>query len=87
MAGIDKICGTEAQLIEFREWLKANKPEYLDYVNDPDNDFYWKPEKETDLVSISNFPEQADIWLYKNCPIKFVTDRIHEQYDGDPATA
>ena len=41
MAGIDKICGTEKQLIEFRKWLKENKPEYLDMVNDPENEFYF----------------------------------------------
>ena len=84
MAGIDKICGTEKQLIEFRKWLKENKPEYLDMVNDPENEFYFKPDGENDLVSISNFSEEADKWLYLNCTILFVVERIHEQYDGDP---
>jgi hypothetical protein len=84
VAGIDKIYGTEGQLVEFREWLEANKPEFLDMVNDPSCEFYRKPHDESDLISISNFTEEADIWLYNNCPIKFVTDRISEQYDGNP---
>lgn len=30
---------------------------------------------------ISNFPEAIDKWLLKKCPIKWVTDRIKEQYN------
>jgi len=30
---------------------------------------------------ISNFPEKIDMWLLKNCPLKWVTDEIKEQYD------
>ena len=82
MAGIDKIYGTEQQLIELRAWLKKNKPEYLKYTNDPDSDNY---NKSADIVQISNFPEEADVWLYKHCPIKHITDSIHEQYNGDPS--
>jgi len=87
MAGIDKICGTEKQLKEFRAWLSKNKPEYLCSVNDPDAEFYWEPKHKEDLVTISNFPEEADKWLYKNCPLTFITGRIHEQYGGDPNEA
>ncbi len=89
MAGIDKIYGTGKQLLEFRAWLKENKPEYLDMVNDPDHEYYhiYRPDNENGIISISNFSEDADKWLYVNCPILFVVERIHEQYDGDPNEA
>lgn len=83
MAGIDKIYGTLDQLFEFRKWLHENKREYLVYVTDPSQDiaYYRKHFKE---VVISNFPEKADKWLYKHCPLQFVKKRIGAQYGGKP---
>ena len=34
-------------------------------------------------VPIWNTPEMVDKYLYKNCPLKFVQDRLKDQY-GDP---
>ncbi len=84
MAGIDKIYGTERQLFELRGWLQKKDSELLDYVADPDDKWYIKHDDETTEFSIANFPEDVDKWLYKHCPLKFVTERIHEQYGGDP---
>ena len=33
-----------------------------------------------DARPISNFPEEVNKWLLKVCPLKWVTDRIKEQY-------
>ena len=70
MAGIDKIYGTDKQYEEFYGWAKENRPEILKY-------FY---PREGGSGPITNLPEKEDMWLLKNCPIKFVVDRIKEQY-------
>lgn len=31
-------------------------------------------------IPMTNFPCKIDIWLIKHCPIKFVRDRLREQY-------
>ena len=83
MAGIDKIVGTQEQLLEFRAWLEVHNPDILEMVAPVEHDWLGRNPK-TAKRTISNFPVWADKWLYKHCPIKFITDRIHEQYDGDP---
>jgi len=30
---------------------------------------------------ITNLDEEDDMWLLKNCPLTFVTDRIKDQYN------
>lgn len=75
MAGIDKIYGSKTQLKNLRDWLTKNKPEYLRYVTILSD----IPENEK-VFAISNFPKEADLWLYLNCPIKTITDRIAFQY-------
>lgn len=79
MAGIDKIYGNKAQYKEFRKWLKRNKPEAVNYLYPP-----WPKERSIakEDMPISNFPKNIDMWLFENCPIKFVTDRIKEQYQS-----
>ena len=90
MAGIDKIYGTYDQLIELKEWLGANETEIEcvtgwdgdDIVESvlPSNYIYGGREFEG-AIAISNFPPEIDNWLWNNCPIKFVTDRINIQYE------
>jgi hypothetical protein len=74
MAAIDKIYGTQEQYLEFKEWLKDNKPSATRYLY---------PEKCTNEKdrAISNFPETIDMWLLDNCPIKWVVEYIKDQYD------
>ena len=74
MASIEKIYGTIEQHDEFSEWVKENKPELLKY-------FYQKEvQVPSPNIIITNLPEWADKWLLENCPIKWVTYRIKEQY-------
>jgi hypothetical protein len=76
MAFIDKIYGTYEQYYEFKDWIKKEKPQYLKY-------FYMIPEEQEskdDEYMITNFPENVDRWLWFNCPLKFVLERLKEQY-------
>lgn len=42
---------------------------------------YWKqPKKFEGEVPIWNTPTIVDMWLAKNCPLKCIQDRLHEQY-------
>jgi len=75
MASIDKIYGTQDQYDELKNWLTTNKEEALKYIyRREDTD---RPE----VRSISNFPEEIDMWLLENCSLTWVTDRIKEQYN------
>jgi hypothetical protein len=79
MAGIDKIYGTKVQFEELKQWLKNNKPEYIKYL-------YWigwEKAVEKQKYPISNFPEEADYWLFFHCPLVWVRKRILEQYGLD----
>jgi len=79
MAAIDKIYGTKEQYDEFRAWAQENKPEILRYF------YEWYDEwNDGNEHPITNFPMAVDVWLFNNCPIKWVVDYIREQYDGDP---
>lgn len=73
MAYIDKIYGTKAQYDEFRDWCRIKKPEAL-------KQFYTWESDGADKQPITNFSSEIDYWMFFNCPIKFVTDRILEQY-------
>ena len=73
MSAIDKIYGTKAQHDTFREWCGENRPEALRFFYD----WAWDDGGEH---PITNFPERLDLWLWANCPIEFVRDRITEQY-------
>ncbi len=77
MAGIDKIYGTQAQYDEFHEWMRKEKPEFLNY-------FYSRPLLPSGMFPLTNFPSEIDTWLYNNCPLKWVQEAIREQYNGAP---
>lgn len=82
MAAIDKLYGTKAQHDTFREWCAALKPEALEFFYD----WMWDDDG---VHPITNFPDEIDFWLWVNCPLEFVTDRIREQYGltGEPWAA
>ena len=76
MAAIDKIYGSTEEYDEFFAWIEGNKPEYTQY-------FYQRDGYKNNISRpITNFPVRVDRWLMRNCPIRWVKDRIHEQYDG-----
>jgi hypothetical protein len=83
MASIDRIYGTAQEFNEFKEWLKQNKPEAIKYLYYPDDDTwetYWNDGRQHPM---SSFPEDIDKWLYYNCPLEYITERIFEQYNGE----
>jgi len=76
MAAIDKIYGTQKQWIQLYSFLKkSRKYQYLKFL-------YPSPTPESLDAPLSNFSEEADIWLIQNCQLDFVKDRLKEQY-GD----
>ena len=75
MAAIDKIYGTRAQRDQFWSWCAKHKPAALQYFYSWYNEY-----DDDDEAPITNFPEDIDMWLLANCPIKFVTGRVKEQY-------
>lgn len=96
MGGIDKIYGTQAQYIELAVWLLQNEKRILCKVGSsyqmgieipvfeykfPSSFLYDKPEKESKVVPIANFPPDIDKWLIENCPIEWVRYRLKEQYN------
>jgi len=74
MAAIDKIYGTEEQYAELKLWLQNNKPSAIKYLYMEGG---WMNNEER---PISNFPTRIDKWLLKNCSIKWVQERLREQY-------
>ena len=90
MAGIDKIYITGEQFPLFYDWIekvykKCTKEtglfmrHYLYYDIDDAKKVKIKP-KET--IPVSNFPEEIDMWILKkgNCDLKFIRDKVKEQY-------
>jgi len=95
MAAIDKIYGTQIQYNELKTWLKINQKPFKCWVGVsyssnkrkeiyemrlPTQYLYPKSGYDKNKRPISNFPENIDKWLLKNCPIEWVVNRIKEQY-------
>jgi hypothetical protein len=76
MAAIDKLYGNRWQYEEFYEWCNKFNKKALDYFYERDWDLY----DSEDELCITNFPQKIDEWMLENCPIKWVTDQIKEQY-------
>ena len=81
MAAIDKIYGTNKEYDEFYQWIEDNFPELTQAFYPKNEDAYDKSSAYFNEVRpLTNFSEAADMWLLKNCPIKWVTEQIEEQY-------
>ena len=74
MASIDKIYGTHPQREEFLAWILEHKPKAKVHF------YEWLWEDVDQEHPITNFPEKVDRWLWVNCPIQFVRERLMEQY-------
>lgn len=74
MASIDKLYGNRQQYNEFHSWLTEHNPQLLTKLFDP-NMF-----DDQNKLIIAMFDESEDEWLYVNCGIQFVIDRLNEQY-------
>lgn len=92
MAAIDKIYGSPKEWKELRDFLLKNKPEYLrfmyskpccTYHGDDHNDDH--NDRLSDLYDfpLSNFSEEADVYLINHCPLKFITAAIKDQYSEE----
>lgn len=90
MAGIDKTYVNKAELIEAINWTKEvgevtleNGYKFcpLDFIgayNDVEGIVY-----DSDNYILWNTPVWFDRWLWCNCPLSFVRERLQEQYDSD----
>ena len=95
MAAIDKTYVNKEQLLEAIEWAKGvdkatleNGSTFypLDFIygyNDLDDPTFW--EKEREVYVLWNTPIWYDRWLWLNCPLSFVRERLQEQYDEEEA--
>ena len=93
MAGIDKTYVNRSELREAVDWANGVgtatlengyqfKPlEWIRGYNDIDNPEFWTRE-EDDYYILWNTPTWYDRWLWLNCPLPFVKERLKEQY-GD----
>lgn len=75
MAGIDKIYGTWEEQEKLRKYCEKADPDLLDYL--------YGYEEGRDIRPISNFSNGADGFLWDNCPLNFVKERLKEQYNGE----
>jgi hypothetical protein len=92
MAGIDKTYGNFDQYLKLKDWLIGKTYKDGKAVISP-IDFLCdyncaKSASHTgkDFV-FWNTPTYFDIWLMKNCPLDFIQERLHEQYDYDEVFA
>lgn len=91
MAAIDKTYVNKEQLKEAVEWAKSIgvvtlengykfKPlNWIKSYNDIDDPEFWN----NDYYILWNTPTWFDRWLWNNCSLSFVKDRLQEQYDKD----
>lgn len=94
MAAIDKLYGTREQYFTLKEWLEGELLEYNEHEGLYTHDikciktalrkflvkgtYFSSP---VDILAIASFPDHVDYWLLFNCPLKFVRERIIEQYN------
>lgn len=77
MASIDKIYGTIEQYYALYGFCKL-KNKKLRFYNEP---FLIPMINDDSIFAIVNTSTEDDYWLAKNCPFKFVLDRLFEVYD------
>ena len=90
MAAIDKTYVNKEQLLKAIEWAKeVNKATLedgstfypIDFIygyNDIDDPAFWEKEKKEYVLW--NTPTWYDRWLWLNCPLSFVRERLQKQY-------
>lgn len=76
MAYIDKIYGSRGQWHELRKYMEKNCKEYLAHM-------YPEPDPDNECSPLCNLPIEADKFLYLNCPLDFVLDRLTEQHSEE----
>lgn len=93
MAAIDKTYVTLEQLQEAISWAKevgtvelenGYKFQPLNWIynyNDLDDPDFWNIKR--DYYILWNTPQWFDRWLWINCPLEFIRDRLKEQYNEE----
>lgn len=93
MAAIDKTYVTKSELLEAIEWAKkvgtvtaknGHTFQPLAFIygyNDLDDPHYFDEEREEYVLW--NTPAWFDRWLWNNCPLKFVRERLEFQYPDE----
>ena len=79
MAAIDKLYGSREQRRELKRFLmRHRKRAWLKYL------YPARTLRPVDGVAlIACFPSFVDRWLWKNCTLQFVRDRLEEQYKAE----
>lgn len=89
MAGIDKTYVNKEQLLEAIEWAKGVGEVTLEngYKFYPLNFIYAYNDidelENRDMYVLWNTPSWFDRWLWSNCPLSFIKERIEEVYDEE----
>lgn len=89
MAAIDKTYVNKEQLLEAIEWAKGVGEVTLEngYKFYPINFIYAYNDidelEDRDTYILWNTPMWFDRWLWLNCPLSFIKDRIEDVYDED----
>lgn len=88
MAGIDKTYVTKEQLVEAYKWAKSIGKVTLEngHIFRPLDFIHYYDMKdlpELDEYVLWNTPTWFDRWLWKNCPLSFIHDRMKEVYDKE----
>lgn len=82
MAGIDKTFLSYEDYLTLKEWCENTKLIYDDGSEGSPKDFlclYDEPYEGE--APVWNTPESFDRWLYYNCPLSFIQQRLKEQYN------
>jgi len=77
MAAVEKIYGNKAQFFELYNWCKNHCKKALKhfYMNS-----VWGVDLEEQKV-IALFPYEIDMFLYDNCDLEWVKEKIENMYD------
>ena len=80
MAGIDKIYMTKEQGKLYWMWMLDHETSCSEQTGKlPSDSFY-----ETENGYVTNNTESVDWYLWNNCDLPFVQDRLKEQYPEEP---
>lgn len=84
MAGIDKTYLRYDEYLVLKEWCENTQLVYDNGVIGSPSDFlYLYDEPYEGEACVWNTPTSFDHWLYHNCPLSFIQERLREQYN-DP---
>ncbi len=83
MASIDKTYVNAKQWLEAKQFLQENHEQIMRELGSTINLYYSEPpEQDTEFV-LWNTSEITDVWLWKNCPLEFIKQRLQQQYDTE----